>query len=195
MPGQSRTRARHSAAVASTNPDDPTRTINLLATKPATIVFMKEGSDGSFYYADLAGGTIGRLQVGAAQGAGSGTATTVGAGPDALVLRLQEDAYGGNAQYAVSVDGVQIGDVLTATATRASGQFDTLTVLGDFGPGLHQAAVSFLNDAWGGTPDTDRNLFLGSASYNGTPVASATQGLFQAGPAYFTFNDAAPTAP
>ena len=182
--------------IFSMNPDDPTRTVNLLATTPATIVFMKEGSDGAFYYADLTEGTIGRLQVGAAQDAGGGgaAATTVGAGPDALVLQMQQDAYGEDAQYAVSVDGVQFGDVLTATATRASGQFDTLTVLGDFGPGLHQATVSFLNDAWDGTPDTDRNLFLASASYNGAPVASATQALFQAGPASFSFNDVAPAA-
>lgn len=181
--------------IFSISPGDPTRTVHFLATSPATIVDMRQGTDGAFYYADLAGGTIGRLQISATPGAGGGgTATAVGAGPDVLVLRLQEDAYKGDAQYTVGVNGASVGGVLTATATRASGQFDTVTVRGDFGPGPHQAAVTFLNDAWSGSPDADRNLFVAGASFNGAAVALKATALQQSGPAYFVFGDAPATS-
>ncbi|SFL49006.1 calcium-binding protein, partial [Methylobacterium pseudosasicola] len=42
--------------------------------------------------------------------------TSIGTGSDQLVLRISQDAYQGDAQYTVSVDGKQIGGVLTAHA-------------------------------------------------------------------------------
>ena len=121
----------------------------------------------------------------------SGSAVTVGAGPDALVLMLmlQQDAYQGDALYTVSVDGAQVGGVLTASATRASGQSDTLTVRGDFAPGSHTASVAFLNDAWGGTPDTDRNLFVTGGTYNGATVPGAGLALYSSESMAFAFTD------
>jgi hypothetical protein len=80
---------------------------------------------------------------------------SAGSGPDTLVLKINQDAWQGSAQYTVKVDGVQIGGVFTASALRSSGQFDTLTLKGDWKPGAHRVEVNFLNDAWGGSAATD----------------------------------------
>src|SRR4051812_40661526 len=69
-------------------------------------------------------------------------ATTIGSGPDSLVLRISQDAYRGDAQYTVKVHGVQVGGVLTAQAAHGSGQHDTVAVLGDWGPGNHPVGVT-----------------------------------------------------
>jgi hypothetical protein len=114
---------------------------------------------------------------------------TVGAGPDALVLRISQDAWQGSAQYTVSVDGVQVGGTFTASALRGSGQADTVTVLGNWSGGNHTATVAFLNDAYGGTASTDRNLYVESAAYNGAAVPGAARTLLSAGPASFGFLD------
>jgi hypothetical protein len=121
-----------------------------------------------------------------------GGSITIGSGPDALVLRITQDAYRGDAQYTVSIDGVQINGTLTAQALRGSGQADTVTVLGNWAPGSHTLTVNFLNDDWGGTPDTDRNLYLESAVYNGTAVAGAAAMLGMAGPQSFGFTEVSP---
>ena len=168
--------------------NDPARTVSLVASQDATIVSIAQGPDGAFYYANIAGGAIGRWQILAASSPVL-SQFTVGTGPDALVLQIQQDAYRGNAQYTVSIDGVQVGGVLTATGTRATGQFDTVVVRADLAPGEHDVAIDFLEDAYGGSPDTDRNLFVGSATYNGATVADATRALFSAGQANFAFTE------
>ena len=118
--------------------------------------------------------------------------TTVGSGPDALVLRLQQDAWQGSAQYTVKVDGAQVGGVQTASATRASGQSDTLTVRGDFAAGAHRAEVAFVNDAYGGTAATDRNLYVNSGTYNDGALSFAAKSLLSNGTAAIDFTEAAP---
>ena len=174
--------------VFSVDVNAPARNVSLLATQNATIVSVEHGPDGALYYADIVSGTIGRWQILAVTASGAGS-RTIGAGPDTLIFRLQQDAYLGDAQYTVSVDGVQIGGVQTAGATRASGQFDALTVLGDFAPGQHRAEVNFLNDAYGGSAETDRNLYVTTVFYNGDVVTFTPTALERPGPAAFTFQD------
>ena len=96
------------------------------------------------------------------------TAVTIGSGTGKLVLQISEDAWQGDAQFTVAVDGRQIGGTQTALASHAAGQNQSFTVLGNFAAGLHTVSVDFLNDAWGGTPSTDRNLYVTSATINGT---------------------------
>ena len=91
---------------------------------------------------------------------------TIGSGPDSVVLKVSQDAFQGDARYTVSIDGVQVEGTLTAGALHALGEDDTVTVLGNFTPGQHTVTVDFLNDAWGGTPDTDRNLYVEGVSLN-----------------------------
>ncbi len=120
-----------------------------------------------------------------------------GEGPDALVLKISQDAYQGSAQYTVSVDGVQVGGTFTASASHAAGQSDILTLKGDWGPGEHAVEVRFLNDAWGGSAEADRNLHVDGASYNGQAVEGAAQVVWSdSQPGGFSFTEAAgPTVP
>lgn len=99
----------------------------------------------------------------------------VGTGADTLALHVSQDAWNGDAQYTVLVDGKQVGGTYTASALHASGQSDTLNVHADLGNGQHTVQVHFVNDAWGGTAITDRNLYVESATVNGAAVGGAQQ--------------------
>ena len=115
------------------------------------------------------------------------SSVTIGSGSDTLALQISEDAYLGNAQFTVSVDGKQIGGTQTATALHSSGKTQTFDVLGTFAAGSHTATVNFLNDAYGGSPTTDRNLYVGGATIDGAVVAGATLTEHFQGPQSFTF--------
>jgi hypothetical protein len=114
---------------------------------------------------------------------------TIGSGPDSLVLKISQDVFQGSAQYTVSVDGKQIGGVLTASALHASDQHDTVTVHGTFAVGTHTLTVNFLEDAFGGTATTDRNLYVDSVTINGTGVPGGSAALLSAGPHSFSFTE------
>ncbi|HTI88225.1 MAG TPA: carbohydrate-binding domain-containing protein [Alphaproteobacteria bacterium] len=95
------------------------------------------------------------------------------AGSDTLVLHLAEDAWNGNAQFALFVDGVQIAGPTEVTTAHGSG-FQDFTYTGDFGAGPHDIDIRFLNDAWGGSTATDRNLYVGGITFNGVDYAGET---------------------
>lgn len=101
-------------------------------------------------------------------------AVTLGLGPDMVAIKISEQAWQGNAQFILSVDGVQIGGTQTATASHAAGQDQIYDVEGNFGPGKHAIAIDFLNDAFGGTASADRNLYVDGISYNATPASPGT---------------------
>jgi parallel beta-helix repeat protein len=108
-------------------------------------------------------------------------AAVTGSGSDSLVLSMSEDAYKGNAQFTVSLDGKQLGGTFTATALHSSGSSQNFVFNGDFGSGQHTVAVNFLNDAWAGTATTDRNLYVNAVTYNGTNTGQS-MALMSAGP-------------
>ena len=58
---------------------------------------------------------------------------TVGSGPDTLTLLVSEDAWQGDAQFTVAVDGVQVGGVQTATISHTSALDQVYKVRGFFG--------------------------------------------------------------
>ncbi len=113
-------------------------------------------------------------------GTGSGAATPV-SGSGTLVVALSEDAWQGDAQAWISVDGERIGGLQTVTALRSAGQTQTVVLKGDWGPGPHTVGVQFVNDAYGGTPSTDRNLHVEAVSLNGVKSGNAPQHLYSAG--------------
>ena len=84
-----------------------------------------------------------------------------------LALRVSEDAWNGHAEFAVLVDGKQVGGTYAASASHAAGQTADL-VLNGITAGPHRVEVKFLNDAWGGSPDTDRNLYVEGVTYGGS---------------------------
>jgi beta-glucanase (GH16 family) len=100
------------------------------------------------------------------------TPPTGTAGTGSLTVRVAEDQWNGDAQFTVFVDGHQVGGIQTATASHASGQWQDIALTGDFGAGAHSVAINFLNDAWGGTAATDRNLYVQSVTINGETIAS-----------------------
>jgi hypothetical protein len=110
---------------------------------------------------------------------------TVGSGADTLDLKVSEDAWNGDAQFTVAVDGQQIGGTLTALASHAAGVAQDFLVNGNFGPGQHTATVAFLNDAYGGSPATDRNLYVTGGSYDGQSVSGSSLNLFWTGSGSF----------
>ena len=117
------------------------------------------------------------------------TTTTIGAGSDTLTLGITEDAYQGDAQFTIGVDDQQVGGVLTATSPHSSTSSDTVNVLGNWAPGPHTVTVNFLNDAYDGTSDTDRNFYVDGATYNGVFVPRAAQTLYSSGPVSFGVTD------
>ena len=108
-----------------------------------------------------------------------------GGGSDSLLVKVSEDYYLANAQFTVSVDGKQLGGTFTATTLHSSGNSQTFAFAGDFGSGQHTVSVKFLNDAWAGTPATDRNLYVNDIVYNGTDT-DQTAALMSAGAKTFS---------
>jgi hypothetical protein len=102
-------------------------------------------------------------------------------------LQVSEDAWQGDAQYTVGIDGNQVGGVRTATASHAAGQTQDVTIASDLTPGWHELTVSFLNDAYGGTSSTDRNLYVDGASYGGKSIAGAASTLLNDSTNYIGF--------
>ncbi|MFT8247325.1 carbohydrate-binding domain-containing protein, partial [Roseomonas sp. BN140053] len=106
-----------------------------------------------------------------------------------LVVRLSEDAYQGHAQFTVAVDGQTLGGVQTVTASHAAGQMQDFTFGVDFNSGNHRVSVNFLNDANGGLPGTDRNLYVDSISLDGRTYADSSVSLYSAGAHQFILKD------
>jgi Ca2+-binding RTX toxin-like protein len=115
--------------------------------------------------------------------------TTIGLGSDSLELKITQDAYQGDSQYAIYVDGKQIGATLTAKALHGSGEADTLQVKGDWAAGSHTVSLTLLNDLWGGTTGTDRNIYVESATYDGAPVPGSKLAIYDGTPKSFPITD------
>jgi Ca2+-binding RTX toxin-like protein len=97
-----------------------------------------------------------------------------GSGPDTLVLHLSEDAYNGDAQFTVAVDGLQLGAPASVSVLHSTGGFQDFSYSGDFGAAPHSVTISFINDAWGGSAATDRNLYVGGIEFDGQHYAGTT---------------------
>ena len=116
---------------------------------------------------------------------------------DTLALHVSEDFWKTDAQFTVSVDGKQVGGDYTASTLHSSGDSGTVQLTGDWGSGVNDVQVSFINDAYGGSSATDRNLYVNSASYNGVTYAGTSASLYSDGTASFavggsTATEAAP---
>ena len=116
------------------------------------------------------------------------TTVTTGTGSDTIVLSMSEDAYNGDAQFTVAVDGTQLGGSFTTTALHAAGASQNFSFNGDWAPGAHTVTVTFLNDAYGGTSATDRNLYVNAVSYDGTATGQSAA-LYSDGGRNFSVTD------
>ena len=111
--------------------------------------------------------------------------TSAGPGSNVIALGISEDAYLGHAQYTVAVDGKQVGGTRIAAAAHTAGQSQAVVLEGTFGSGPHTVTVAFLNDAYGGSSSTDRNLYVKGIDVSGIPAAGTSAGLYSAGTTHF----------
>lgn len=119
---------------------------------------------------------------------------TFGSGSDTLTLKLSEDAYQGNALAKISLDGIQLtATPIIITASHSDDDNELFTFKGNFGPGPHKVSVSFLNDAYGGSPSLDRNLYVDGIALDGQAspsLAGASVALYTTGTDYFDVSPA-----
>lgn len=95
---------------------------------------------------------------------------------DVLTLNVSEDAWLGDAQCYVTIDGQIFGGVTTITASHSAHSEQAITISANsLSSGSHRIGLAFINDLYGGTTATDRNLYLDSASLDGVKVGSATE--------------------
>ena len=100
--------------------DQATRNVVLLETLSGNII--QENASGNWYSAPAPGATWTQIATPApVTPPFSPAPVTTGTGSDTLVLSISEDAYHGDAQFTVSVDGKQLGGTFTTTASRAAG--------------------------------------------------------------------------
>jgi endoglucanase len=92
-----------------------------------------------------------------------------------ISIQVAEDAYEGDAQFAITVDGTQVGGAETATTLYDSGLWQTITLSDVLSPGTYSIGVTFLNDAYGGSSLLDRNLFVNSISADDVTVPENTE--------------------
>ncbi len=104
-----------------------------------------------------------------------------------LALHLSEDAYQGDAQFIVSVDGRVLGAAQPVTASHGLGETQGFTFSGSFAAEAHDLAISFINDAWDGTAATDRNLYVASVDQNGAQLAGSMGALYSNGDLHIPF--------
>jgi hypothetical protein len=101
-----------------------------------------------------------------------GVTDTSSGGANAVILSVSGDDWPAastglpDPQFTVAVDGVQIGGTQTVTAVHGQGQWQSFTITGSFTAPKH-IAVTFLNDAYGGSASEDVNLYVASLSVNG----------------------------
>jgi len=90
-----------------------------------------------------------------------------------VVFNLSEESWQGDAQCYVSIDGTRLGGLQTITASHAMGKSQQISFTAPLSTGAHTASVEFVNDAWGGTTTTDRNLFVDSIDIGTQHVVTA----------------------
>ncbi|TXM63920.1 DUF4214 domain-containing protein [Methylobacterium sp. WL12] len=100
---------------------------------------------------------------------------------DTLTLTVSAQSYQGNPQFIVKVDGLQIGNIFSSNAPHSDGQSQDITLNGNFST-AHQVSVTFLNDSYKSTVNSDRNLFVDSISFDGQKQLGASAVFSSNGP-------------
>jgi hypothetical protein len=99
-------------------------------------------------------------------------------GADTISLVLSEDAWQGDAQFTLKVDGMAIAGPTAVTSPHgAGGPGQTFDFHGTWGAGHHDLEIGFVNDAYAGVGQ-DRNLYIQQVSYNGAGLMPQEQPLY-----------------
>ena len=88
-----------------------------------------------------------------------------------ITLRVSGQHFEGAPKFRVIVDGEQVGDVYTVSANYGQGEWEEITIFGDFGAtGPGSIEIDYINDHWGGHWTKDRNLLVDHIEVNGTTL-------------------------
>jgi hypothetical protein len=106
---------------------------------------------------------------------------------DTISVTCSEDYYNGDALFSVVIDSltVSVSTACTARNNPAGVQPTTLqtsTFTGNYGGTgtAHVITVTFLNDLYSGTPQTDRNLYVNAVTFDGQmPTGVCSGGGYQ----------------
>jgi hypothetical protein len=115
-----------------------------------------------------------------------GSTPTAAAPADKVTVALSEDAYQGNAQFVLYIDGKAVTAPTVVSALHDANKYQGFTFAGNWGAGTHTIGVAFVNDAYGGTSTTDRNLYVDGVSVNNATVFSGVDTLLSNGTDNFT---------
>jgi endoglucanase len=107
---------------------------------------------------------------------------------DTIVLNMSEDHADGDAEFTVSVNGQLVGGDYQANALHASGDAGVVSLTGEWGSGVNDVEVSFINHAYG------RNLYVNSIAENGVTYAGTSASFPQNGSHTLAVGGATPTA-
>lgn len=100
-----------------------------------------------------------------------------------LAIRLGSEAWDGNAQAIVRVNGtVAFEGEVTASHADGGAEINLGQVLAD---GVHSIEVQYVNDAWGGSYEADRNLHVEDLTLAGVSTGESTT-LFDNGTVTFS---------
>jgi hypothetical protein len=75
--------------------------------------------------------------------------------------------FAGRMTFLSCADRKTLNTPESVTSAHSAGALATLLYSGNFGAGAHDIGVSFVNDAYGGSSTTDRNLYVGTIGYDG----------------------------
>jgi hypothetical protein len=92
-----------------------------------------------------------------------------------LTLQLSEDAWEGNADFVLYIDGKAVTTPQVVSALHDAHATQSFSFTGDLGAGKHTVGVAFVNDAYGGKASADRNLYISGVSINGSSVFSGVK--------------------
>jgi beta-glucanase (GH16 family) len=121
------------------------------------------------------------------------TTTGGSSSPDTLTLNISEDNWNGDAKFIVDVNGERVGGHYSSSVLHASGDAGVVLLTGNWGSGVQDVQVRFINDAYGGTASTDRNLYINSIAYDGATYANTSGTLMSNGADKFAVGGSTPT--
>jgi hypothetical protein len=96
------------------------------------------------------------------------TLPTGSTGPDTITVRVSGDAYKGDPNFALTLNGRVLDASNRVVADRGEGEWETLVFRGDFNlDGTDRVGVQFTNDHYEGSSSRDRNLYVDAVTANG----------------------------
>ena len=105
-----------------------------------------------------------------------------------LVLHMSEDAWHGDVQCQISIDGCQLGKVQTITAFHGLGQSQGMTFLTELEAGSHTVSVQLVHAGSAGQSGEDRHLFIDAVEFNGAHVLAPVAPVHGSGSTTFILN-------